>query len=101
MELRQYYLERNKEVRARSRRKVLHGFSPYLAEEVVWELDKKWLVKVPCFSLAAERITGGRHTHTAPSLGIARVIEGWPGQGIADERWAISEAGRGQGRHGL
>ena len=30
----------------------------YLAEEVVWELDKKWLVRVPCFSLVAERLTG-------------------------------------------
>ena len=53
-----YYLERNQEMKARSRRKVLSKFSPYLAEEVVWELDKKWLVRVPCFSLVAERLTG-------------------------------------------
>ena len=45
-------------MKARSRRKVLSKFSPYLAEEVVWELDKKWLVRVPCFSLVAERLTG-------------------------------------------
>jgi len=58
IQLRQYYMERNKEMRARSRRKVLSKFSPYLAEEVVWELDKKWLVRVPCFSLVAERLSG-------------------------------------------
>ena len=54
----EYYLERNTEVRARSRRKVLNQFSPKLAEEVVWELDKRWLVRVPCFSLVAERVSG-------------------------------------------
>ena len=58
MELRQFYLERNKEMRARSRRKVLQKFSPYLSEEVVWELDKKWLVKIPCFALIADRANG-------------------------------------------
>ena len=58
VEMRQYYIERNKEVRARSRRKVLNQFSPKLAEDVVWELDKRWLVRVPCFSLVAERVTG-------------------------------------------
>ena len=58
VEMRQYYIERNKEVRARSRRKVLNQFSPKLAEDVVWELDKRWLVRVPCFSLVAERVQG-------------------------------------------
>jgi len=58
IQLRQYYLERNKEMRARSRRKVLSKFSPKLAEDVVWELDKSWLVRVPVFSLCAERLSG-------------------------------------------
>ena len=49
--------KRNKEMKARSRRKVLNQFSPFLAEEVVWELDKKWIVRVPCFSLVADRLT--------------------------------------------
>ena len=48
----------DKEMRARSRRKVLSKFSPYLAEEVVWELDKKGRVRVPCVSLVAERLSG-------------------------------------------
>jgi len=58
IELRQYYLERADEVKAKSRRKVMNKFSPHLAEEVVWELDKQWLVRVPCFSLVAERVRG-------------------------------------------
>lgn len=51
-------LERADEVKAKSRRKVMNKFSPHLAEEVVWELDKQWLVRVPCFSLVAERVRG-------------------------------------------
>ena len=58
MQLREFYLERNKEMRARSRRKVLNQFSPFLTEEIVWELDKKWLVKIPAFSLIADRGQG-------------------------------------------
>ena len=55
MSLRQYYLERSEEVRAKSRMKVMRWFSPLLAEETVWDLNKEWLVVVPCFSLVVER----------------------------------------------
>ena len=55
MSLRQYYMERSDEMRATSRLKVMRWFSPLLAEECVWDLNKEWLVTVPCFSLVMER----------------------------------------------
>ena len=55
-ELRRYYIERAEEARAKSRKSVINGFSPFLQEKYVWKLNKEWLMKVPCFSLVVERL---------------------------------------------
>ena len=55
-ELRRYYIERAEQARAKSRKRVMNDFSPYLAEKFVWKLNKEWLIRVPCFSLVVERL---------------------------------------------
>lgn len=55
-ELRRYYIERAEEAKARSRKRVMVEFSPYLREKFVWKLNKDWLIRVPCFSLVVERL---------------------------------------------
>uniref|UniRef100_A0A7S2BN34 Ion transport domain-containing protein n=1 Tax=Haptolina brevifila TaxID=156173 RepID=A0A7S2BN34_9EUKA len=56
LELRRYYVERAELARANTRLRVMHDFSPFLTDKFVWQLNKDWLVKVPCFSLVVERM---------------------------------------------
>lgn len=67
-ELRRFYIERADEARAKSRKRVMNDFSPYLAEKFVWKLNKDWLVKVPCFSLVVERLMNN------PNSGLERFL---------------------------
>lgn len=67
-ELRRYYVERMEEVRARTRKRTMHDFSPHLAEKYVWKLNSAWLKMVPCFSMVVERM------EVQPDSGMERFL---------------------------
>ena len=71
-ELRRYYIERAEEAKAKSRRRVMRDFSPYLAEKFVWKLNREWLIRVPCFSLVVERLN--EHVARGTNSGMERFL---------------------------
>lgn len=49
IDLRLYHRERKGQMRADKRLQVLKSLSPQLNEEVTWEVNKRWLIRIPCF----------------------------------------------------
>ena len=68
IDLRLYHRERKGKLRADRRMKIVEDFSPQLKGKVLWEVNKSWLVSVPCFMFVNEKDYLVRISQNAQSI---------------------------------